>query len=110
MSKMNIWFSALVVLTAYLCVSVGWRWYARAVRRRAWKREWSNGVHGVSAVLPERLRRAGLSGAPAPARYTPAHRCLIVTARQVVAQMAFFRRPGMENPAVASHETEKHSV
>ncbi|MGH7973319.1 MAG: hypothetical protein ACREIC_31760 [Limisphaerales bacterium] len=113
---MNIWLGVLAVLAAYLCVSVGRRWWTKAARARAlkhaWKREWSSGPRGASVVLPEiqQLRKIGLSGALIHERHTPAHRWLLATARQVVAQLAFFRKAGPEKPEVGTHEPENHSA
>ncbi len=108
MLNAKILLSVAAVLAAYLCVSVGRRWW---VRRGAWKREWSSGPRGASAVLPEieRLRKSGLSGAPVASHHSLAHRWLLAKAREVVAQLAFFNKPGPENVDAANHETQKRS-
>ncbi len=83
----------VTALAVFLAVSIGLRWLKAESKARAEKYEWPGGPGVASAILPgiQRLRGAELSGAPRPARPTPAHNWLLAAARRFVAQLAFLR-------------------
>lgn len=102
--------SIVAVLAVFLCVSIGLLGRATAIKRRAREKAWSSGPRSASAILPqvEKLRANNLSGAPGTARSSASHRCLIISARHLVSQLAYFRRVPVPNTDSSDHKTRKN--
>jgi hypothetical protein len=105
-TSFTFWVSVLVVLIAYLCVSVAIRLRADEARRRARERQSPGTAFDVSAVAPQirKVRQDHLT-ALRSRQHPPFYRAgLIAAARRLITSLSYFRRAG------SKHEPQKHDA
>jgi hypothetical protein len=104
LESFTFWLIVVAVLIAYLCVSVGLRWRAEEVRRRANEKQFTGTAFNVSAIAPriQRLRQDHLAAERSRPHHSFYRTGLMAAARRMVANLMYFRRARPE------HETQKH--